>query len=62
MRIGFIGLGRMGMAMATNLVMAGHDVTGSSHRTTAAAADWHAWPEPHRQAARRRLWQIPKPH
>src|SRR5260221_452735 len=27
MKIGFIGLGRMGSAMATNLVKAGHDVT-----------------------------------
>jgi 3-hydroxyisobutyrate dehydrogenase-like beta-hydroxyacid dehydrogenase len=27
MKIGFIGLGRMGSAMAKNLVMAGHDVT-----------------------------------
>ena len=27
MKIGFIGLGRMGAAMATNLVKAGHDVT-----------------------------------
>src|SRR5271169_6327048 len=27
MRIGFIGLGHMGSAMATNLVKAGHDVT-----------------------------------
>jgi 3-hydroxyisobutyrate dehydrogenase-like beta-hydroxyacid dehydrogenase len=27
MKIGFIGLGRMGAAMATNLVRAGHDVT-----------------------------------
>jgi 3-hydroxyisobutyrate dehydrogenase-like beta-hydroxyacid dehydrogenase len=27
MRVGFIGLGRMGTAMATNLVKAGHDVT-----------------------------------
>jgi len=27
MKIGFIGLGRMGTAMATNLVRAGHDVT-----------------------------------
>jgi 3-hydroxyisobutyrate dehydrogenase-like beta-hydroxyacid dehydrogenase len=27
MKIGFIGLGRMGTAMATNLVKAGHDVT-----------------------------------
>jgi 3-hydroxyisobutyrate dehydrogenase-like beta-hydroxyacid dehydrogenase len=27
MKIGFIGLGRMGSAMATNLIKAGHDVT-----------------------------------
>src|SRR5258708_34680427 len=27
MKIGFIGLGRMGSAMAANLVKAGHDVT-----------------------------------
>ena len=27
MKIGFIGLGRMGSAMAANLVNAGHDVT-----------------------------------
>ena len=27
MKIGFIGLGRMGAAMAANLVRAGHDVT-----------------------------------
>jgi 3-hydroxyisobutyrate dehydrogenase-like beta-hydroxyacid dehydrogenase len=27
MKIGFIGLGRMGLSMATNLVRAGHDVT-----------------------------------
>src|ERR1700721_1859891 len=27
MQIGFIGLGRMGAAMAANLVRAGHDVT-----------------------------------
>jgi 3-hydroxyisobutyrate dehydrogenase-like beta-hydroxyacid dehydrogenase len=27
MKIGFIGLGRMGSAMATNLVAAGHDIT-----------------------------------
>jgi 3-hydroxyisobutyrate dehydrogenase-like beta-hydroxyacid dehydrogenase len=27
MRIGFIGLGRMGSGMATNLVKAGHEVT-----------------------------------
>ncbi len=28
-RIGFIGLGNMGLPMATNLVKAGHAVTGS---------------------------------
>ncbi|MEC7212002.1 MAG: NAD(P)-binding domain-containing protein, partial [Pseudomonadota bacterium] len=28
MQIGFIGLGNMGMPMATNLAAAGHDVTG----------------------------------
>ena len=28
MRIGFIGLGNMGMPMAANLAAAGHDVTG----------------------------------
>jgi 3-hydroxyisobutyrate dehydrogenase-like beta-hydroxyacid dehydrogenase len=27
MKIGFIGLGRMGSAMATNLIKAGHEVT-----------------------------------
>jgi 3-hydroxyisobutyrate dehydrogenase-like beta-hydroxyacid dehydrogenase len=27
MRIGFIGLGQMGSAIATNLVQAGHEVT-----------------------------------
>jgi len=27
MKTGFIGLGRMGSAMATNLIKAGHDVT-----------------------------------
>ena len=27
MRIGFIGLGNMGSAMAANLIKAGHDVT-----------------------------------
>ena len=27
MKVGFIGLGRMGSAMATNLLKAGHDVT-----------------------------------
>ena len=27
MKLGFIGLGRMGSAMAANLVKAGHDVT-----------------------------------
>ena len=28
MRIGFIGLGNMGMPMAANLAAAGHEVTG----------------------------------
>ena len=28
MKIGFIGLGNMGMPMAANLAAAGHDVTG----------------------------------
>ncbi|NNG19200.1 NAD(P)-binding domain-containing protein [Naumannella sp. ID2617S] len=45
MRIGFIGLGRMGEPMASNLVRAGHDVIvwnrtiAAAQRLTALGAD-----------------------
>jgi 3-hydroxyisobutyrate dehydrogenase-like beta-hydroxyacid dehydrogenase len=38
MKIGFIGLGRMGSAMAANLVKAGHDVTVSNRSPEKRAA------------------------
>src|SRR3984957_15160303 len=38
MKIGFIGLGRMGAAMAANLVRAGHDVTVFNRSPGKAAA------------------------
>ena len=38
MRVGFIGLGRMGMAMASRLIGGGHDVV-VYNRTAAKAAD-----------------------
>jgi 3-hydroxyisobutyrate dehydrogenase len=49
-RIGFIGLGNMGLPMAQNLIKAGHQVEGVD--VTQAATD---------KAARRRAVSSPKP-
>ena len=40
MQVGFIGLGRMGAAMAANLVDAGHTVTVYNRSPAKAARIW----------------------
>ena len=54
MRIGFIGLGAMGLPMAGHLVAAGHEVTRGLAR--AGARSTPPWPRARPTAARRAAW------
>jgi 3-hydroxyisobutyrate dehydrogenase-like beta-hydroxyacid dehydrogenase len=42
MKLGFIGLGRMGAAMAANLVKAGHDLSVFNRSPGGDHLDWSA--------------------